>query len=290
MFNLKFAKTYDFAIMTKNNLDHVLEDYYIAEADAFCVADGITRDFKDGTTMSSYPTTKEEALKVIEKYPNPSGAAKAAKVCAETFISSLYSFNDSIITEKEIFSAVKNSNSQIQKLNADRKIDYLANDYFATVAVGGKITKDTLYCFAIGDCEILVLDEEYNPIFRSAKTSEEKALAPYKEPFFLKKIYKSNWNWSNPAYRVHIRKNIRNNTLRKFLKKHSFGALTGEKKALPFINSFAVPLENAKYILAYSDGVTDCISSKENLISIIKDPEQIKNENHEKTLVIYEKE
>ena len=91
MFNLKFAKTYDFAIMTKNNLDHVLEDYYIAEADAFCVADGITRDFKDGTTMSSYPTTKEEALKVIEKYPNPSGAAKAAKVCAETFISSLYS-------------------------------------------------------------------------------------------------------------------------------------------------------------------------------------------------------
>ena len=133
MFKLKFAKTYDFAIMIKNNLDHVLEDYYIAQPDAFCVADGITRDFKDGTTMETYPETKDAALKVIEKYPNPSGAAKAAKICAETFISTLSDYDSSNITEKEIYTAVKNSNTQIQKLNANREIDYVANDYFATV-------------------------------------------------------------------------------------------------------------------------------------------------------------
>ena len=290
MFKLKFAKTYDFAIMIQNNLDHVLEDYFIAEKDTFCVADGITRDFADGTTMSDYPSTIDEALHVIEKYPNPSGAAKAAKICAETFISSISSFEDSQITQKEIFSAVKDSNIQIQKLNANRKIDYLANDYFAAVAVGGKIINDTLYCFAIGDSELLVLDDNYNTIFHSTETPGCAELVPYSEPFFLKKHYKSNWNWSNPAYRIHIRKNVRNNTLRKFLKRHSFGALTGERKALHFIKSYAIPLDKAKYILAYSDGVKDCITSKEKLISVIQNPEQIKNENHEKTLVIYEKE
>ena len=36
MFKLKFAETYDFEIMIRYNLDHVLEYYFAVSENAFC--------------------------------------------------------------------------------------------------------------------------------------------------------------------------------------------------------------------------------------------------------------
>ena len=85
MLDLIFAKTYNFPIMEKNNINHVFEDSFKISSNAFCIADGITRDLINGDAFF-YPKTKEKALELTKKYPNPSGASQAAKICTENFI------------------------------------------------------------------------------------------------------------------------------------------------------------------------------------------------------------
>lgn len=287
MFNLKFADTFDFSIMRENKLEHVLEDYFEISGNTFCVADGITRDLIDGTPLS-YPKNLDDALNIIKKYPNPSGATAAAKICAKNFIKYVSNENSNNLTENDILQIVKKINADIANLNSGRKIDYLTNDYFCCVAVGGIIQENTLLCFGIGDCKIRVLDKNCNTIFDTSFETLSR-LPAIKTPLLLR-VFRGKWNWANPSYRVYIRKRVRNNSWLKFIKKHSFGALTGEHKAIPFVKTFRIPLDDAKYILAFSDGCDDCLKTVEQTRAVIANPSQIKNEQHEKTLIIFEKE
>ena len=287
VFKLKFSKTYDFAIMIENNLNHVIEDAFIANDNVFCVADGVTRERLDRKVFS-YPETLEEALDLIKNYPNPSGASIAANLCVDSF-TDFISKQDNI--SKDILKyAVQLCNKKIAKLNYHRKIDYTQNDYFACVACGGIIKDNTLYCFGIGDTQIRVLDSDYNTIFSTKPTTQALSLKKYKTPFWFDALYHQKSNWNSEKFRGYYRRNVRNNVLFRILKKHTFGALTGEKRAMFFVNTYEVPLENAKYILAHSDGCDDCLLNKEQIKSVIENPEQIRLEKHEKTLIIYEKE
>lgn len=286
MYNLKFASTYDFAVMRENNIKAVTEDYYAITRNLFCVADGVTRDLIDGTSLK-YPSTKEEAQAVIEKYPNPSGAALASTICATSFIK--YASSIAKVSEDSVLEVMKKINNDIGEINKSRtNIDYVREDLYGCVAVGGIITDDYLYCFSIGDCRIKLLDDNFNTTFDTKNLNHN--LLPYEEPKEFIDLYKDEWKWENPKYREYYRKNIRNNVQRFENGEYSFGVLTGEETALPFVKISKVPLTNVKYILAYSDGCEECLDSKEKIISIIANPEQIKNEAHEKTLLIFEKD
>ncbi len=286
MYNLKFASTYDFAVMRENNIKAVTEDYYAITRNLFCVADGVTRDLIDGTSLK-YPSTKEEAQAVIEKYPNPSGATLASTICAISFIK--YASSIDKVSEDSVLEVMKKINNDIGEINKSRtNIDYVKEDLYGCVAVGGIITDDYLYCFSIGDCRIKLLDDNFNTTFDTENLNHN--LLPYEEPKEFIDLYKDEWKWENPKYREYYRKNIRNNVQRFENGEYSFGVLTGEKTALPFVKISKVPLTNVKYILAYSDGCEECLDSKEKIISIIANPEQIKNEAHEKTLLIFEKD
>lgn len=286
MYNLKFASTYDFAVMRENNIKAVTEDYYATTRNLFCVADGVTRDLIDGTSLK-YPSTKEEAQAVIEKYPNPSGATLASTICATSFIK--YASSIAKVSEDFVLEVLKKINSDIGEINKNRtNIDYVKEDLYGCVAVGGIITDDYLYCFSIGDCRIKLLDDNFNTTFDTENLNHN--LLPYEEPKEFIDLYKDEWKWENPKYREYYRKNIRNNVQRFENGEYSFGVLTGEETALPFVKISKVPLTNVKYILAYSDGCEECLDSKEKIISIIANPEQIKNEAHEKTLLIFEKD
>lgn len=286
MYNLKFASTYDFSVMRENNIKAVTEDYYAITRNLFCVADGVTRDLIDGTSLK-YPSTKEEAQAVIEKYPNPSGATLASTICATSFIK--YASSIAKVSEDSVLEVLKKINSDIGEINKSRtNIDYVKEDLYGCVAVGGIITDDYLYCFSIGDCRIKLLDDNFNTTFDTENLNHN--LLPYEEPKEFIDLYKDEWKWENPKYREYYRKNIRNNVQRFENGEYSFGVLTGEKTALPFIKISKVPLTNVKYILAYSDGCEECLDSKEKIISIIANPEQIKNEAHEKTLLIFKKD
>ena len=282
MFKLKFAKMYDNSIFEKYNINPIAEDYFKVEDNIFCVADGVTRDSIYGESIP-YPKNKQEVEEWIKVYPNPSGAYEAAKICAESFVEKLLEY-DKKIDENVILDAIKNANNKIAKINENRKIDYLANDLFCCVAVGGCIIENTLYCFSIGDCHITAFDENFNIKFNTI--NNHKQFEDYLEIYSKENEY----DWNNPKDRVMVRRDFRNKPGKLYNNKEiSFGVLSGEKEAEHYIDVYKVDLSQIKYICAYSDGCEPFFETKEIAKKIILEPEQLKNEGKERTLVIYER-
>ncbi len=282
MFKLKFAKMYDNSIFKKYNINPIAEDYFKVEDNIFCVADGVTRDSIYGESIP-YPKNKQEVEAWIKVYPNPSGAYEAAKICAESFVEKLCEY-DKKIDENVILDAIRIANNKIAKINENRKIDYLANDLFCCVAVGGCIIENTLYCFSIGDCHITAFDENFNIKFNTI--NNHKQFEDYLEIYSKENEY----DWNNPKDRVMVRRDFRNKPGKLYNNKEiSFGVLSGEKEAEHYIDVYKVELSQIKYICAYSDGCEPFFETKEIAKKIIIEPEQLKNEGKERTLVIYER-
>lgn len=282
MFQLKFAKMYDNSIFKKYNINPIAEDYFAIQDSAFCVADGVTRDSINGTPVP-YPKNKEEAQKWVSTYPNPSGAAEAAKICSETFVKEISMQKE--IDEQTISNVIKKVNKKIWTINEGRKIDYLAEDLYCCVAVGGIIVKNILYCFSIGDCHITALDKEFNTKFTTI--NNHRQFEDYLEDVYCKE---NNYDWNNPQDRIMVRRDYRNRPNKKYQGKEiSFGVLSGEKEAEHYIDIYKVNLNDIKYICAYSDGCEPIFASKEKTQEILQNPEKLENEGKERTLIIYEK-
>ena len=285
MFKLKFAKMYDNKIFGKYNLKPVAEDYYVAKEDMFCVADGVTRDSIKGEAVS-YPKNEEEAREWVKTYPNPSGAYESAKICANQFVKYLQESDLQNISRETILEIVKRVNKDISEINQNREIDYLANDYYGCLAVGGYISSNMLYCFSIGDSHIMALDENGNIQFETI--NNHKPFENYLENVYSKQ---NQYDWNNPKDRIMVRRDYRNKPEMKYQGKDiSFGVLTGEKEAEYYIDTYAIDLTNIKYICAYSDGCEPYFQEKETMKKILKKPEMIEKEGKERTLVIYEYE
>ena len=279
MFKLKFSETYDNSIFIKNNIKPVVEDYYCISGNICCVADGVTRDSINETYIK-YPETLEEVKEWINIYPkSPSGSYKAAKITADKFVEYIKAYDN--ITEENIYDTIEKVNQEVWEINKNREIDYLKNDLFCTVASGGIIEKNFFIGFSIGDCHIKILNEKFEQIFESINDHlnyeqyEKEVLSNY------------GFDWTNPKDRILVRGAFRNNPI---IKNHSFGVISGEKQAMEFVKTYKVDLTNAKYICIYSDGCEPNFENKENIKETIKNPENIKNNGKEKTLIIYERE
>lgn len=282
MFKLKFAKMYDNNIFEKYNLKPVAEDYFLVKDNIFCVSDGVTRDSVNGEVIP-YPKNKEEVEYWVRVYPNPSGAYEAAKICADSFVKYVSECADEI-NEDNMKEIVKKTNQEIWKINKDRKIDYVKDDLFCCVAVGGKIVDNTLYCFSIGDCHITLLDENFDTKFTTI--NNHKQFENYLDMY----CKENEFDWSNPKYRIMVRRDYRNKPDVKYNDKEvSFGVLSGEKEAEHYIDTYKVDLTDVKYICAYSDGCEPFFENKEKLKEIIQNPERLQNEGKERTLIIYER-
>lgn len=283
MFVCKFAHLYDNDIFLKYHQKPVQEDYFKVENNLFCVADGVTRDDIEGQAVP-YPHNEKEVEEWIKKYPNPSGAYEAAKICAENFIRYLSKYAKEDINKEVIWQTIKKVNQDIAKINEGRQIDYLKEDYYCCEAVGGVLLDNTMYCFSIGDCHIVALDETKEKVFETINNHKQFEN-------FLDNIYvKSHpFDWNLPEDRVMIRRDYRNKPDKKYQGQDvSFGALSGEKEAEYYIDVYQVDLTKAKYICAYSDGCEPFFASKEKLASLLEKPETLANEGKERTLVIYE--
>lgn len=278
-FKLVFDKMYDISIFEKYGLKPVSEDYYKIKENCFCIADGVTRDTINGTPAKK-PTNEQEAKEWIKEYPYPSGAYEAAKIIADSFIDEISKIEENEITEQKIKQAVIEANNKVAKINNKRKIDYVKEDYYCCVAVGGYITDDTLYAFSIGDCHISLFDEEYNLLFTTI--NNHKWFEDYEK--------NHDFDWSDPNVRKLIRSEYRNNPTKKENGKDiTFGVLSGEKNAEYYIDTYKVDLKKVKYICAYSDGCENAFSSKEKVIELLKNPIILEKEQPERTLIIYEK-
>lgn len=282
MFELKFAKMYDNTIFTRYGVKPVEEDYYKVKEKIFCIADGVTRDSIYGEAIP-YPKNKKEVEQWIEVYPNPSGAYEAAKICVEQFVKYV---SEEVVEDKEVlFEIVKKVNKEIAKINEKRNINYLANDLFCCVAVGGKITDDKLYCFSIGDCHIITLDDKCNVEFSTINNHLQF------ENYLNNEYCKTHeFDWNKSEDRIMVRKDYRNKPDMKYNGQEvSFGVLSGENEAEHYIETYEVELTKVKYICAYSDGCEPFFKTRDTIEEIIKNPDRIQDEGKERTLIIYER-
>lgn len=283
-FKLKFSKVYDNNIFTINNKKPVVEDYFKVKDTLFCLADGVTRDSIQGKAIP-YPKDEKEIEEWLKVYPNPSGAYKAAKICVNQFIEYLQKYEISQVNELIIQDIVKLVNQDIGKINQGRTIDYLKEDFYCCVAVGGIIVGDILYCFSIGDSHIMVLDENANIIFET--NNNHKQFEDYLEKVYSKE---NEFDWNNDVCRIMVRKKYRNKPEEKYNGQEvSFGVLSGEREAEHYIEVYNVNLESAKYVCVYSDGCEPYFTTQEKRLAIMKKPESIQKEGKERTLIIYEK-
>lgn len=282
MFKLIYSQTTQNQIYTNFNIQFPIEDYYCVEDNIFCVTDGVTRDLVGGE-VATYPKNKEEAQYNAEHYPNPSGAFEASKIIADNFVKYIKEFKNDI-DEKVIKESIKKANKDVWKINEKRKIDYIGEDLYCSEAVGGRITSDYLYCFSIGDCYIKVFNENKEEIF----CTENDHL--WMEEFETNYLKQGEYNWENPRYRLIIRGALRNNYIITHNgKKVGYGALTGEDSAMDFVKIYKVPLENAKYICAYSDGCMPYFENEKSIQETLNNPCVVEKSGKERTLVVYEK-
>lgn len=281
MFKLKYSKRYQNQLYTNYGIEFPEEDYYYIKDNIFCVADGVTRDLIGGE-IKPYPQTREEAQYIKEHYPNPSGAFTSSKIIADNFVKYMNGINPN---EENVRNAIDMANKDVWQINKNRKIDYVGEDLYCSEAVGGVITNDDLYCFSIGDCYIKIYDENANELFSSE--NDHLWMEEFEEEYLKLGLY----NWDDPRSRLLIRGALRNNYLVTYKGKHvGYGALTGENTAMDFVKINKVSLKNAKYICAFSDGCIPYFEKKEEVQKTLDDPDRIKEDGRERTLVIYEKD
>lgn len=220
------------------------EDSFTYNDNVFCVADGVTRD---PIGLSDF--TNLDPLEALEKYPNPSRAAKAAELCSASFVGLLENNSDTNVN-----AAMVECNKRIAELNQDLVCDYLENDYAATVAVGGKIVGNQLYWASIGDCQVAVF----------SKDGQKKFISPDGTESWGEYERKLGSKWSKPEYRVTVRRDFRNNPEQiQEGKLVSFGVLTGEKTAESFIMSGQQDLVAGDIVIFYTDGFMSFVDMPE---------------------------
>ena len=240
-------------------LKHPIEDAFNIDpkVGAIAVADGITRD-----PMSYLPNMKTLGgkLSFVWNYPRPSPAKRAADLFCETFPAALMDFGKD---ENGIIEAFRAANRQIKEWN-HRTIpypNYTINDFAGCVSAGtvqDSKDKNIIHWGYIADCGLSVIDEKGNVIFKTKDDGPSK---------YDKHIWASDrlkgLNWRDPDARRIVRSMFRNNPE----EEHSYGALTGETGAMPYINTGTIELRPIDILLVYSDGVEEILFNKEGDIN-----------------------
>ncbi len=203
-----------------------------------CVADGITRDFTDGSVVTR---NLRGLIKVLTgKYPKY--AQKASQFCVENFLET---------------KSLEESNKAIGNYNSDtfREVDYIAHDLAGCTAAGFWEEDGFLNWQFICDSGIAILDNNGNLKFRTPDEGPH-----FKEKLLhLEQVLSQHGGFNNPEGRRIIRSQYRNNPEKGF----AYGALTGEENALPYIKKGKEKLNDGDYVLAFTDGIGDLLFTKD---------------------------
>lgn len=214
------------------------------------VADGITRDPLNVSVLPNLKT-KEGLIKFLESYPKPSPARKAAEIFCNTFVE----FFKSPKATLDIKKYFEKSNEKISELNKGIDVDYLKNDFYACVGCGGIIENNILYYGFIADSGVSVFDKVGKLKFRTR--NEGPRIDLVKDDVELSKSF------GFPEFRNRVRSHYRNNPAEPL----SYGAFTGEEKAMYFTRLGRLNLSEGDFVLFYTDGFEKIIFSREFDIS-----------------------
>lgn len=203
------------------------------------VADGETRDLVDG------------------KYLKLSPAKKAADLFCKSFVTYLEKLKPN---KAFIRKAFRYSNDLIRKLNKKNNPNpnYLENDFWACVAVGGVIENSQLCYGFIADCGVAIFDKNGKLRFRTPDEGANKDDSIDKD---VARRYKTSFG-EDKGRRI-IRSEYRNNPSNPI----SCGSLTGEKSAMSYVRTGSIKINDGDYIVFYSDGFARILYSNDFDIS-----------------------
>lgn len=210
------------------------EDFAHASGDSFAVCDGVT-------------------LLHYHPYPNPSPAARAARIAAKALVAALRTKKfDGVRTMKRAFvkanDAVRHYNRRLGL--TPRTVDFLTKQYAATVCAYGRIRDGKLYWGQLNDCGIMIVDAGGRIV---------ADLFPDRGPVevyvkFLRRRY--GFATLTPEEHQYFRREIVNNARLFFRgKKIRWGVMTGEPRATAFVRTGMVRLRPGWQVVFYSDGM-----------------------------------
>lgn len=214
----------------------------------FSVADGVTRD-----PCEKLPNARTlfGGMAFSLNYPRPSPAKIAADIFTRTFQEVMRDYMPKNRNEKAIRKAFGQSNWKIKKWNYEHisKPDYAMMDFAGCVAAGAVENPEIISLGFIADCGVAIFDEKGNLLFKTRNEGPDGK-------FFSQLMKSKNLTWNDVEARKIIRKDYRNNG-----KKHSYGVLTGEEKAMDYVKTFSHDLKLMEHLMVYSDGLEDIIFS-----------------------------
>lgn len=222
--------------LKKNREDNSkpIEDVLISDNKnkIFIVCDGVTRSLVNGV------------------YPNPSPAAKASVIFAETVHSTLINLSPITTPKISLHKAIKCGNDAVREFNISTfpKIDYVENDFAGTIAIVTIIKNDKFYYAYNGDCCGYLLTENGMSMFTTPQTTQVS-------------IYREKFGFGRDAT-ITIRRDIRNN------KQHplGYGVYTGESSAMDFVEHGSLQLRAGQKILIASDGISYLLKTSTNTL------------------------
>ncbi len=227
---------------------------------ALCAADGITRDFKNGT-----PLRKDfwSLIKLVAGYyPNPSPARKAAEIICDTFLDTAdkyIRFERKGADVNTIIECAEGGNNFLKYFNQWHflKLDYLAKDLAGCVASMAFAYRKDGYLFVpygfIADCGVFLFDENTKEItINEGPNSRGDINKDVMEIF--------GCDFDSKDGREIIRMAYRNNPQNQL----SYGAFTGQKEAMDFFRTgtWKIKPRNPK-VGVYTDGLENAVSEKD---------------------------
>lgn len=199
----------------------------------FCVTDGVTLD-----------------PKIENGYPNPSGAFLVADIFAKTFVKvvekKIKNFNLKIL--KSIFDLGNKEAGKINKRygRLKNKINYLDFDLFAATAGMAIIVESKLFWGTIADSFVAVFN----------KNGQQKFCSPDGWRYFHLSKY-----LPETEKKIYIRKKLRNGFTNN--EKIGYGVITGEAKAVKYLDYGIQNLQQGDIILIGTDGFVDYLQLPE---------------------------
>lgn len=226
---------------------HPQEDYFAVSEKfpIFVLADGVTLEMNESG-----------------EYPNPSGAGAVARIFCEEFVRATEEAYGNLTAETtpKLFSI---ANQAIDEFNSQQgrtkqTINYWDIDIFAATAAFVIIKDTVVYWGSICDAYVYHLNQQREIMFRSPECWPER-----------RKYLPSDYPIDNPrARRIILRRDFRN-ALSQSGEKIGYGVVTGETKALDYLNHGSFIVSAGERVALCTDGFEPYFSRSEflNLLS-----------------------
>ncbi len=204
-----------------------------------CVADGVTRDSKNGHVVTSL-----RGLAEVLAFGYPGYAADASRIAVNTFMLDR--------TLEAVNREIGDYNFNVGLVSTDYLGRDLAGCTFASVISlcdpkSDPVEIDVQY---IADAGVAIVGKEGGLI----KTDDEGPHSPEKNPH-LEKVLSEHGGWTSQEGRRFIREFCRNKPNQPF----SYGVLTGETDALSYVKEMTLWTNQGDYVLLFTDGVGELL-------------------------------